>query len=50
MSILLRGMGKDQSLVSRGFISAFFYPPYKEILLLISRITNNFKKDSTLWK
>ena len=50
MSILLRGMGKDQSLVSRGFISAFFYPPYKEILSLISSITKHLTKDSKLWK
>ena len=50
MSVILRGMGKDQSLVSRGFISAFFYPPFKEILNAISRVTLLFNKDSVLWR
>lgn len=50
MSILLRGMGTDQSLVSRGFINAFFYPPFKEIFRIVSKISLSMRGNSKLWK
>lgn len=50
MGLITKGMGENQSIVTKGLVAAYFFEPFKEVFSQISKLTIRLVQRSKLWK